>query len=149
VDVSAAVYVDSLIPAQVFARGTNLQGAGASYYAVSLTRGLNAQLVKVVNGTETVLGSIKSTAYLSGQWVRARLIAEGDRLRVQLYRTDTRQWLSPDGGWTDAPDFALEARDSAITRAGRPASRGGRARPGCSRWTTSRPSRPGPRAGRR
>lgn len=119
VDVSAAIYTDGLIPAQVFARGTNLQGTTPTYYAVGLTRGLDAKLVKVVNGTETVLGSVKSTAYLSGQWVRARLIAEGDRLRVQLYRTDTRQWLTPGGAWSDSPDFALEARDASIRGGGK------------------------------
>lgn len=119
VDVSAAVYLDGLIPAQVFARGSNLQGTTPTYYAVSLTRGLNAQLVKVVNGTETVLGSIKSSAYLSGQWVRARLIAAGDQLQVQLYRTDTRQWLTPDGSWSDSPDFAITVRDASITAGGK------------------------------
>jgi hypothetical protein len=119
VDVSAAIYSDSLITAQVFARGTGLQSATPTFYAVNLIRGLDAKLVKVVNGVETTLASIKSTAYLSGQWIRTRLIAEGDRLRVQLYRTDTRQWLTPDGSWSDSPDFALEVRDSSITGSGR------------------------------
>ncbi|MDY3552507.1 Ig-like domain-containing protein [Gemmata sp. JC717] len=119
VDVSAAVYLDSLVPAQVFARGSNLQGGTPTYYAVTLTRGLSAQLVRVVNGAETVLGSIKSTAYVSSVWVRARLVVEGDRLRVQLYRTDTRQWLTPDGSWSDSPDFVLDLRDAGITGAGK------------------------------
>lgn len=119
VDVSAAIYLDSLIPAQVFARGTNLQGATASYYAVSVTRGLEAQLVKVVNGTETVLATIKSSTYLSGQWVRARLVVVGDQLRVQLYRTDTRQWLTSNGTWSDRAEFAITARDASISGAGK------------------------------
>ncbi|MFM8275018.1 MAG: Ig-like domain-containing protein, partial [Gemmata sp.] len=118
-DVSAAVYTDSLAPVQVFARGTGLNTATPAYYAVGLTRGVEAKLVKVVNGTETVLGSIRSTAYLSGQWVRARLVVEGDRLRVQLYRTDTKQWLSPDGSWADSADFALERTDGSITGGGK------------------------------
>ena len=119
VDASAAIYLDSLVPAQVFVRGTNLQGAAPSYYAVNVTRGLQATLVKVANGVETALGSIESTAYLSGQWVRARLIAVGDNLQVQLYRTDTRQWLTPDGSWSDSPDFAIQARDAGITAGGK------------------------------
>lgn len=118
-DVSAAIFTDSLAPVQVLARGTNLQSSTPTFYAVNLTRSINATLVKVVNGVETTLGGIKSTSYLSGQWVRARLLAEGDRLRVQLYRTDTQQWLTPDGAWSSSPDFALDVRDSSITGGGK------------------------------
>ncbi|MBY0459798.1 MAG: hypothetical protein K2V38_20960, partial [Gemmataceae bacterium] len=118
-DVSAAVYADSLVPVQVFARGSNLSGATPSYYAATVTRGLDLRLVKVVNGVETQLGAVRSTSYLSGQWVRVRLIAEADRLRAQVYRVDTRQWLTPDGAWSDSPDFALDKRDAGITAAGK------------------------------
>ncbi|QDU23361.1 Ig-like domain-containing protein [Urbifossiella limnaea] len=119
VDTSAALYLDGIIPAQVFARGTNLDTATPTYYAVSAVRGLEAKLVKVVNGVETTLGTVKSAAWFTTQWVRVRLTAEGDRLRVQLYRTDTRQWLTPAGAWSSTPDFALEVRDGSITAAGR------------------------------
>ena len=118
-DASAAVYLDSLIPAQVFVRGANLDTAKPTYYAVTLTRGLNAQLVRVVDGVTTVLGSMKSTAYLSRAWVRARLVATGDRLQVILYRPDTKQWLGADGTWTGSPDFAIDVRDTAITAGGK------------------------------
>ena len=118
-DASAAIYLDTLAPAQVFVRGTNLQGTTPSYYAVNVTRGLQATLVKVVNGVETAIGSIKSSAYVSGQWVRARLIAVGDSLQVQVFRTDTRQWLTPDGSWSDSPDFAISVHDSSITAGGK------------------------------
>ena len=37
---SAAVYLDSLIPARVFVRGSNLNGTTPTYYAVNVTRGL-------------------------------------------------------------------------------------------------------------
>jgi hypothetical protein len=115
---SAAVYLDSLIPARVFVRGSNLNGTTPTYYMASLTRGLDVRLVRVVNGVETVLGSLRTSSYLSGQWVRVRLSAEGDLLRVSVYRLDTQQWLAPDGTWVDSPDFALEQRDSAITGEG-------------------------------
>ena len=118
VDASAAVYLNSLIPAQVFVRGTNLQGNTPTYYAVTITRGLQASLVKVVNGVETTIGTINSSAYVSSVWVRARLIAVGDHLQVQLYRTDTQQWLTPDGSWSDSPDFAIDTHDSSITSGG-------------------------------
>jgi len=119
VDASAALYLDGIIPAQVFARGSNLDTAAPTYYAVSVTRGLEARLVRVVNGVETTLGTAKSASWFTSQWLRVRLTAEGDRLRVQLYRADTRQWLTPAGAWSSTPDFALELRDGSITGAGR------------------------------
>jgi hypothetical protein len=115
---SAAVYLDSLVPARVFVRGSNLDTATPTYYAASITRGLQIQLVRVVNGVETVLGSLKSSAYLSSQWIRVRVSAVGDDLQVSVSRTDTHQWLSPDGTWSDSPDVALDVRDGAITGAG-------------------------------
>ena len=102
----------------MFVRGSNLGTTSASYYAAAVTRGVNVTLVRVVNGVETTLASMKSDTYLSNQWVRVRLIAEGSRLRVQVYRIDTRQWLNTDGEWSDSPDFALEKQDTAITAAG-------------------------------
>jgi hypothetical protein len=119
VDASAAVFLDSLVPAQVFARGTNLASAAPSYYAVNVTRGLQATLVKVVNGVETVLGSVTSSAYLSQQWVRTRLVIVGNELRVQLYRVDTRQWLGSNGQWSNTATYALDVHDSSITGGGK------------------------------
>lgn len=119
VDASAAVYLDSLVPAQVFARGSALDTAVPTYYAVTVTRGLEAKLVRVVNGVETTLGTVKSAGYFSSQWVRVRLVATGDRLQAVLYRTDTRQWLAADGTWSDGPDIALDVRDGTITGAGK------------------------------
>jgi hypothetical protein len=119
VDASAAVYLDGLIPAQLFVRGANLDSAAPTYYAASVTRGLEARLVKVVNGVETTLGTVKSAAWFSSQWLRVRLTAEGDRLRVSLFRADTRQWLTSAGTWSSTPDFAVELRDASITAAGK------------------------------
>ncbi|HUR54041.1 MAG TPA: Ig-like domain-containing protein, partial [Gemmataceae bacterium] len=112
------MYLDSIIPAQLFVRGSNLDTPTPTYYGVTLTRGLEAKLVRVVNGVETPLASIKSSAYFSSQWLRVHLTAEGDRLRVTLYRSDVQQWLTPDGVWADSPDFALEVRDGTITGGG-------------------------------
>jgi hypothetical protein len=119
VDASAAVYLDSLIPAQVFVRGSNLDTTKPTYYGVTVTRGLAAQLVRVVNGTPTVLGTLKSSAYFSSQWLRVRLIDQSDHLQAMLYRADTRQWLAADGSWTDSPDFAFDLHDGAITAGGK------------------------------
>lgn len=118
VDVSAAVYLDSLIPAQLFARGSNVGTAQPTYYAVSLTRGLNASLVKVVNGVSTTLAGLKSTDYFSSQWLRARVNIVGDHLQVSLYRIDTHQWIGSDGTWSDSPDLAFDLHDGSISGSG-------------------------------
>ena len=86
VDASVSVYADSLIPARIFVRGANLDTTTPTYYAATITRGVNVKLVRVVNGVETALGSIQSNQYLSGQWVRLRI----DRRR----RSPARRALS-------------------------------------------------------
>ncbi|MBN9522246.1 hypothetical protein J0H58_27630 [bacterium] len=119
VDASASIFLDGLIPAQLFVRGTNLDTARPTYYAVSVVRGLEARLVKVVDGVETTLGTVKSASWFTSQWLRVRVTVEGDRLRVTLFRADTRQWLTPAGTWSSTPDFALERRDAGVTAAGK------------------------------
>jgi hypothetical protein len=122
----AAVYVDSLIPAQVFARGTNLTGAAPSYYAVSVTRGLQVQLVRVVNGTTTVLGQLNSTTWTDQVWARITLSVHGSTLQAQVYRIDTGMYLTAAGTWQTNPAWALAATDTALAGPGL----AGLARPG-------------------
>src|SRR5262249_26265623 len=66
VQVRAALQVNSLVPGQVFVRGQNLNTDKPNYYAVSVTRGMEVQLLRVVNGKTTVLGSVKSAAWFGG-----------------------------------------------------------------------------------
>src|SRR5262249_14922999 len=54
----------------------------------------------------------------------------GDQLYAAVYRTDTDQYLGPDGTWQFAPTWALTATDGDITQGGaagvaRPASYAG------------------------
>ena len=112
------LYVDSLTPAQLIARGQALDTAHPTYYAVSVTRGLDVQLVRVVNGRQTVLGDVKSKTWVSGQWLQVSLVAKGNQLRAQVFRTDTGQYLNADGTWGLAPTWALVRTDTAITRTG-------------------------------
>jgi hypothetical protein len=114
VQVGAAVYLDTLIPAQLIARGTGLGTAAPSYYALSLTRGLQAQLVRVTGGTATTLATLASSAWFSDHWVRATLDVEGGTLRAQVYRPDTGQYLNGQGQWQAAPTWALQAQDAAL-----------------------------------
>jgi len=41
--ISASVMLDTLVPVQLFTRGQNLDTNAASYYAVSVTRGVNVE----------------------------------------------------------------------------------------------------------
>jgi hypothetical protein len=127
VQATAAVYLDSVIPAQVLARGTGLNSATPTYYAVSVTRGLQVQLVKAVRGVATTLGQVSSAQWFNNQWVRATLEVTGSRLRAQVFRPDTAQYLNASGQWQSAPAWALDLTDTAITGpgltgVGRPAS---------------------------
>jgi hypothetical protein len=117
-DASVSVLASGLVPVGVFVRGSNVGTATPTYYAARVTRGLEVSLVRVVNGAETTLATLKSSGYLTGAWVRLRLVADGDVLRVTAVRADTGQWLTPAGAWSDAPDVALEVRDGAITGGG-------------------------------
>lgn len=114
VQASSSLYVDSLIPITVAARGVSLHGTAPSYYGVTVTRGLDVALVAVVNGRETVLGTVKSKEYVSGIWVQASLIAKGTELRAQIYRSDSGQYLAADGTWSLAPAWAIAKTDTAI-----------------------------------
>ncbi len=115
---SVSVYADNLIPCGVFVRGSQLDSSHPSYYSLSVTRGLNVQLKRVVDGKETVLATIRSTEYVSGKWIRLTLVAEGNKLRALVVRTDTNQWLNTDGSWSANPEHALEVTDSQIVGGG-------------------------------
>ncbi|HJZ54313.1 MAG TPA: hypothetical protein VKE74_05115, partial [Gemmataceae bacterium] len=118
VQVSSSIYVDSLVPAQLIARGRNLNTANPTYYAVAVTRGLNVQLLRVVNGHPSVLDSVKSRDWVSGQWLQVSLVVRGTDVRAQVFRTDTGQYLKPDGSWGLAPSWVLARADAAITGGG-------------------------------
>jgi hypothetical protein len=118
VQVSADVFLDTLIPAQVFARGSGLATATPTHYALAINRGLQAQLMAVTGGTATVLGTITSPDWFSVRWIQATLDVEGNTLRVQLYRPDTGQYLSASRQWQAAPTWAMQVQDNTITGAG-------------------------------
>jgi len=118
VETSAAVYLSSAEPAQLFIRGRNLNGTNASYYAASVMRGAEVRLTRVLNGTATVLGTVKSEDYISSRWVTLTIRAEGDNLKVFLHRGDRNQYLGRDGVWTRHRTAATEVRDTAIRTAG-------------------------------
>src|SRR5262249_6288828 len=118
VQVSASVYLNSMVPAEILARGSRLNTNTPTFYAVTVTRGLQLKLVKVVNGVSTTLRTLTSANYLSGVWVKATLYVNGTTLRAQLYRPDTRQYLNSAGRWQSTPTWALTATDYSIRTSG-------------------------------
>ncbi len=118
VQVSAAIQVNSLIHAEIFLRGSQLDSDTPTYYAVRLQRGLVVELVRVVQGETTRLASTLTQGYQSNEWIRLSLTVNGDLLRVQVYRVATGEYLNPSGDWGIVPTWAIEVRDAAITDAG-------------------------------
>ncbi len=118
VRVSANLFLDSLVPGQVLARGRNLNTATPTYYAASVTRGLELQLVRLSNGRATTLGRVQSDNYVSNQWVRVTLDTSGTDLAALVYRLDTGMYLNGSGEWQATPVWALTVKDSAVTGSG-------------------------------
>jgi hypothetical protein len=116
--VSTATYLSSLIPSEVFLRGSNLASTTPSYYALAVTRGVQVELLRVLNGTTTVLGYLASRGYVSGQWVQISLQASGSTLQASVQRLDTHQYLAPNGQWQWIATAALTVNDAHITGAG-------------------------------
>jgi hypothetical protein len=117
-EVSADVYLNSLIPVEIFARGTNLNTTTPSYYAVTVAQGLDLKLVKVTNGTATTLGEIKSASWIANQWVNVTLSTSGNNVRAQVQNTKTGQYLSSTGQWQSGQTWALNLTDASISSAG-------------------------------
>jgi len=115
---SEYVYLNSLQPVQLFVRGQSLSGNAPTYYALSINRGLQAQILKVVNGTTTVLASIQSATYLSNAWVQVSLTPLGNQLSAQIYRPDTGQYLNSAGKWQSAATNVMQVSDTSIAADG-------------------------------
>jgi hypothetical protein len=118
VQVSTSVYVDSLVPAGIYARGSWLNSNKANFYEVTIKRGMEVELTKSVNGVRTSFGKLNTAGWQSGLWVQMSLIVKGDQLRVQVYRADAGQYLSADGTWSLKPVYAMTRTDKSITSGG-------------------------------
>jgi hypothetical protein len=118
VQVSAAVFLNSLAPGEVLLRGSGLNTTSPSYYALTVTRGLEVQILRVSKGTTKVLGTLDSNNYLSNRWVQISLRANGSTLQATVQRLDTKQYLTADGNWQKSPATALTVSDTTLTAAG-------------------------------
>ena len=118
VQVSSSVYVDGLTPAAVFARGQRVNTDRPSYYSLSVGRGLDVRVWRVIDGRSVEIGRVTSKEYVAGLWVQASLVLSGDRLRVQVYRSDTGQYLRDDGTWGLAASWAMTRTDGTLKGGG-------------------------------
>jgi hypothetical protein len=112
-EVQSAVYLNQPIPAEILARGTGLDTTSPSYYAVSITEGLDLKLLRVNNGTTTTLGEVRSANWVANQWVYTTLYVNGNNGRAQVQRNDTGQYLNGFGQWQSDPTWALNLTDTA------------------------------------
>jgi hypothetical protein len=117
-EVSADVYLNSLIPTEILARGSNLNTTAPSFYAVTVTRGLDLELLKVTGGTVTTLGEVKSANWIANQWVNVTLYVDGDAIQAQVQNTQTEQYLNNSGQWQSGQTWALNLTDTSITGGG-------------------------------
>ena len=115
---TADVCVNSAVPGQVFVRGSNLDTTAPTYYALSLTRGLDVQLLRSVGGATRSLARVQSRGYVSNRWLTVSLRANGTTLQAFVRRQDTGQYLTPHGQWQASTIAALTVTDSAIRRGG-------------------------------
>ena len=117
-EVTASIYLNSLIPASVFVRGTELNTKAPSYYAATLTRGLEVELTRVDSGESKTLAKVASNEYFSSQWAKVILRANGDNLRVQVYNPKTGRFLNQKGEWQRENVWAINIRDATISGSG-------------------------------
>jgi hypothetical protein len=115
---SVGVNLNTLIAAGAFVRGSKLDAATPTFYAASVARGLELQLLRVVDGKTTKLGTIKSSGYISEKWVRVTIQADHKTIRARVCRLDEGQYLNKDGTWQNDPTWALSADDGEIKEGG-------------------------------
>ncbi|MCX7700636.1 MAG: hypothetical protein N2039_07140, partial [Gemmataceae bacterium] len=116
--IAANFFLNSPQPIHLFARGSNVDGFLPTYYAVSLTRGLRLELLRVVNGHARTLAVVQANVDLNNSWVRVALKPVGSQIAVQLLRHDTGQFLNARGSWQSAETDAILVEDHAIPGGG-------------------------------
>lgn len=116
--VQASIYIDSLVPTQLIIRGSDLDSATPTFYALTVTRGVTIELSRVVDGVSTTLANLKSTSYVSGRWLCVSLVPDGDELSAVVQRHDNGQYLDSTGKWVATQATAMSVTDSTIHQSG-------------------------------
>jgi hypothetical protein len=119
-DVTVQGYVLSSAPAPVllFARGSNLESAAASYVGVTTTDGGAVAVVESVNGVERVVASATPTAKPGETWLHVTLSLTGERAAVRVRRADTGEFLAADGRWGAEAGDAIATTVTLVPGAG-------------------------------
>jgi hypothetical protein len=118
IQVSASVFVETLIPSQILLRGNNLDSAAPSFYAANIARGMEVQLIRVAKGKITPFATLKSKGWFSEKWARVTVQAEGKKIMARFCRLDDGTYLNSDGDWQTAATWAIAAEDEDIKTEG-------------------------------
>ena len=96
------IYLSSLTPVVLMARGSGLDSSTPTYYGARITCGLQLELIRVQNGQTTSLGVISSSGYFSSSWVRVTLNVVGLAIQAEVERLDTGQYLNSTGALAES-----------------------------------------------
>ena len=110
---------DTPAPVQVFIRGRDLDTVRPTYDAAELSAGGTVRLISVEKGNATVLGAVSPATPVGGRWLAVTLRPAGNRLDVEVRRSDTGQFLTPAGRWQSGPVAAIRVTDGHIRGEGR------------------------------
>jgi hypothetical protein len=113
---SAAIYLNSQVPAQLIARGTNLDDpAHPSFYALCIANnaagGPTIQLIRVNAGNSTTLGTLTLSTGLSARWLVVTFSLSAGHLQGQFFDSTTNQYLNSSGAWVSSQAYALDLVD--------------------------------------
>lgn len=114
-DVKFSVRADSLEPVELIVRGRNLDTRIPTYYGLRIVRGVELELVRVVEGRVTPIALQKSQKYLDSGWFDVSFNVQGDTLSASVVRRDTGEYLGSSGAWQRGSASILSVRNSAIS----------------------------------
>jgi hypothetical protein len=118
VEVSASVFLHQNMPLLLLARGSNLNSLTPSYYGLQILPSLWVKVIRVQDGVGTTVASSQTATWFSETWARFTFNLSGSTLRVQVFRPDTGQYMTPNGNWQSAPTWTINAPDGGITSGG-------------------------------
>ncbi len=118
VAVSAQINVNSLIPVGIIVRGSNLNTNTPTYYSATMTRGLDIEIQKTLDGVTSTLAILHSKPYITSTFITLGLSVQGDQLSVSIQSPTTQLWLDHSGSWQSTQQTAIQVNDNSITTAG-------------------------------
>ena len=102
VQATADVFVNDLTPAQVLARGSNLNTTTPTYYALSVTRGMSLTLLRRRQRRDDLARPGEYRGLVHGKLGAADPVDHRQPGAGPGYRPDTGQYLNASGQWQSA-----------------------------------------------